>query len=218
MKDQVEVLEKRVNDLTNMIESKKLEQLEKVVHALTRKVLSLEDQVKVIKNKKETDQEEIKEKCFTRESSFNHEDIMSSTPKDLKEKVKDKNEEDLFKCKECKYKCKKETTFKKHMITNHSHHKCKECHQNMPSFMELLKHVAKHHCKEQNDKNDEKFKDDVSVQSENKDKEPKLNHEEDALVDDILLKYLEEKEEYQKDLSFEFRESMLDDYLDNKEK
>ena len=122
LKDQVEDLEKRVNDLTNIIESKKLQQLEKVVHALTRKVLSLEDQVKVMKNKKETDQEDINHKCFTRESSFNHEDIMSSTPKDLKEKVKEKNEEDRFKCKECKYKCKKEATLKKHMITNHSHY------------------------------------------------------------------------------------------------
>ena len=57
-KDQVEDMEKRVNDLTNIIESKKLKELEKVVHALTRKVLSLEDQVKVMKNKKETDQED----------------------------------------------------------------------------------------------------------------------------------------------------------------
>ena len=214
MKEQVEVLEKRVNNWTNMIESKKLEQLEQVVHALTRTVLSLEDQVKVMKNKKETDQEENKENCFTRESSFNHKDIRSSTPKDLKEKVKDKSEEDLIKCKECKYKCKKEATLQNHMITNHSHHECKECHQNMPSVMELLKHVAKHHCKEQNDKNDEKFKDDVSVQSENKDEEPKQNHEEDALLDDLLLKDIEEKEEYQKDSSFDFRESMLDEYLD----
>ena len=88
----------------------------------------------------------------------------------------------------------------------------------MPSFMELLKHVAKHHCKEQNDKHVEKFKDDMSVQSENKDEEPKQNHEEDALLDDILLKDIEEKDEYQKDSSFDYRESMLVDYLENKEK
>ena len=58
----------------------------------------------------------------------------------------------------------------------------------------------------------------MSVQSENKDEEPKQNHEEDALLDDILLKDIEEKDEYQKDSSFDYRESMLDDYLDNKEK
>ena len=95
--------------------------------------------------------------------------------------------------------------------------KCKECHQNMPSFMELLKHVAKHHCKEQNDKHDEKFKDDMYAQSENKDEGPKQNQEEDAPLDNIVLNDIEEKDKYQKDSSFHYRESMLDDYLDNKE-
>ena len=37
---------------------------------------------------------------------------------------------------------------KKHNITNHEDHDCKECHKKVPSSMELLKHVAKHHCKE----------------------------------------------------------------------
>ena len=40
LKEKVENLEKTVSELTNKGESKRLEKLEKVVHALTRKVLS----------------------------------------------------------------------------------------------------------------------------------------------------------------------------------
>ena len=40
---------------------------------------------------------------------------------------------------------------KKHIITNHENHQCKECQEKLPTFMELLKHVAKHHCKEKVD-------------------------------------------------------------------
>ena len=40
LKEKVENLEKTVGELTNKGESKRLERLEKVVHALTRKVLS----------------------------------------------------------------------------------------------------------------------------------------------------------------------------------
>ena len=71
--DKVDILEKKVNELTYILESRKFEQLEKVVHALTRKVLSLEYELKVLKNKKETDQEDNKENCFRKENSFKHE-------------------------------------------------------------------------------------------------------------------------------------------------
>ena len=38
---------------------------------------------------------------------------------------------------------------KKHMLTNHEDHQFKECQEKLPTFMELLKHVAKHHFKDQ---------------------------------------------------------------------
>ena len=53
MKEKIEILENTVKDLSNSVsESKKVDQIEKVLHALTRKVLSLEDEFKVMKNKK----------------------------------------------------------------------------------------------------------------------------------------------------------------------
>ena len=79
-----------MKDFSNSVcESKKLDQIEKVLHALTQKVLSLEDEFKVRKNKKETDKDKV-ENCFTKPSSFNIDDIKcsSSTPKDVKEKLK----------------------------------------------------------------------------------------------------------------------------------
>ena len=54
------------------------------------------------------------------------------------------------------YVCKKETTLKKYMIAKHEEHQCKDCHVNLSSFMELMKHIAKHHCKE--DSEDEEIK------------------------------------------------------------
>ena len=57
----------------------------------------------------------------------------------------------------CKYKCKKEISMKKHMLTNHEDHQCKECQQKLPKFMELLKHAAKNHFKDkEGDKDDSK--------------------------------------------------------------
>ena len=134
-------------------EGKRLEHLEKVVHALTRKVLCLEDEIKDMKNKSETSKEVINENPIAEESSFNHNDIKhsSSTPKanDVKEKVhKVKSKEELLYCKECNYKCKKEIYLKKHRLSTHGDHICNECKEKLPTFMELLKHVAKHHYKE----------------------------------------------------------------------
>ena len=76
-------------------------QLENVVKAMCRKVLSLESEIKDLKKKQESEEE----------PSFNINDInyCSSTPKDDKEKVKkDMSEEDLLCCTEYSYKCKKE--------------------------------------------------------------------------------------------------------------
>ena len=158
MKEKIEVLEKAVSELTNKLEAKKLVQLEKVVHALTRKVLSLETEVEAMKSKTQTDKNPMNENCLIKESSFNNSVIKhsSSTPKAKKDKIeKDTSDEEMLKCKECKYKCKKEITLKKHMVTNHENHKCKECKEELSTFMELLKHVAQHHSNERVDINKE---------------------------------------------------------------
>ena len=34
------------------------------------------------------------------------------------------------------------------MVTTHAEHQCKECQEKCSSFMELLKHISKQHCKE----------------------------------------------------------------------
>ena len=46
LKEKVEILEKTVIDLNKKVESKDLERFEKVLHALTRKVLNLENEMK----------------------------------------------------------------------------------------------------------------------------------------------------------------------------
>ena len=46
---------------------------------------------------------------------------------------------------------------KKHMLTNHEDHHCKECQEKLPTFMELLKHVAIHHFKDEGDIEDKNF-------------------------------------------------------------
>ena len=42
---------------------------------------------------------------------------------------------------------KKEAMLKKHIITHHEDHVCKECDEKLNSFMKLLNHIAKHHPK-----------------------------------------------------------------------
>ena len=46
------------------------------------------------------------------------------------------------------------------------------------------------------------------------DKEKEVNSKADELLDNMLLKDLEENEEYKKDSSFVFRETMLDEFMD----
>jgi hypothetical protein len=105
LKVKVEILEKTVIDLTNKIETKNIEQLEKVVHALTRKVLSLEHEIDMIKSNTETNNKVVKEKCLAKESSFNISDIKgsSSTPKKENRK-KETSKGELLNCKECSFK------------------------------------------------------------------------------------------------------------------
>ena len=35
--------------------------------------------------------------------------------------------------------------------SKHEQHPCKECWENLPTFTELLKHIAKNHCEEEGD-------------------------------------------------------------------
>ena len=88
LKEKVEILEKTVIELSNKVEGKELERIEKVLHALTRKVLYLENEMKNIRNKQETAKDVLNENCNTKESSFNYSDIKhsSSIPKVLKDK------------------------------------------------------------------------------------------------------------------------------------
>ena len=128
-------------------------------------------------------------------TSFNHSEIKqaTSTPKD--KTGKDEKVEvtvELKACIECKYKCKKEDTLKKHMTTKHSEHKCKDCQEKLPTFMHLLKHVAQHHYKDQSEKQEEQYK----------------GHPED----DAILNGAEENQDKEA-YSFVFHESMLDEFL-----
>ena len=97
----------------------------------------------MIKEKdKETENQNGSENLSMNKTSFNHSEIehATSTPKEKSgkvEKVEDKVA--LKSCKECKYKCKKEETLKKHMTTKHSEYQRKDCQEKLPTFMHLLK-------------------------------------------------------------------------------
>ena len=44
------------------------------------------------------------------------------------------------------------------MITKHTKHQCKDGQEKVPTFIELLKHVSKHHFKEQDEVQEEEEK------------------------------------------------------------
>ena len=111
---------------------------------------------------------------------------IGSQPYLTKDKVKKSEiQEDLLSCNKCDYKAKKEANLKKHMISQH------ECKENLPSFMDLLKHVAKHHDKET-----------IEVKDV-----------EQAGITDIQNENINEEEQVEKDKSFVFSESKLDQFI-----
>ena len=55
----------------------------------------------------------------------------------------------MLSCKDWDSSCKKVKTLKNHMLTKHKLHQCKECIEKLPNFMQLLKHIAKHHGDDQ---------------------------------------------------------------------
>ena len=59
-----------------------------------------------------------------------------------------KMKQSVLNCDECEYVAKKEKFLKKHILTKHQNNVCKECKEKFQTFMELLKHVAKHHSSE----------------------------------------------------------------------
>ena len=84
---------------------------------------------------------------------------------------------------------------KKHMLTNHENHQCKECQQKLPTFMELIKHVAQNHFKDKEGNND-----DSKENNSEEDQIEEKNHsvKEKDKVSDTLL---EELEDYLKDVN-----------------
>ena len=46
------------------------------------------------------------------------------------------------------------------MLSKHEEHQCKECHLKLSTFMELLKHIANEHCKEQCEEHRIEYEDD----------------------------------------------------------
>ena len=146
-------LEQKVVELTDKVvkmETKIVQPLEKVLKAMSRKVLSLECQIEDMKKinipyesakelgmskNEEEKHTETKSDAYNEtlsDSFIDDNKVISSTPKDKKEKglksnnkeeiiktVKDNgkkvtNEKEVLKCKECSYECKKEITLKKH--------------------------------------------------------------------------------------------------------
>ena len=78
---------------------------------------------------------------------------------------------------------------KKHMLTNHENHQCKECQQKHPTFMELIKHVAQNHFKDKEVNND-----DSKENNSEEDQIEENNHsvKEKDKVSDTLLEELED--------------------------
>ena len=89
----------------------------------------------------------FEKKGFKEGKSSDKKDIkISFQAKETKEKKPIKNKEETFFCyNECDYKSKKEATLRIHNVTKHKDHICKECQYELPSFMELLRHIAQHH-------------------------------------------------------------------------
>ena len=138
---------------------------EKVLKALSRKVLELEGEIKRIKfnsvknersegkgvsdqvKKKQIELGKVgsKQNFMDNEISFDHNDVKNSTstPKKKKEIVLESEaKEEFLSCNKCNYKCKKGTILRKHMITKHEEHPCKECDMKLKTFMDLLQHFG----------------------------------------------------------------------------
>ena len=114
--------------------------------------------------------------------------VISSSPKVNKDKQK-KGElkVDVVKCSKCEYQTKKEATLKKHIITHHEDHVCKECNEKLNSFMKLLNHIAKHHPKEPAEEKGIKDSGEKDTQNKHVEKEKVDNKDKELVVGVSML-------------------------------
>ena len=166
-------LETDLKDVKGKQKLKEKETLtEKVMKALSRKVFNLVSEMEEVK-KKNTEREnkneerlEIYDKNSFNPTSFSSpkEKITRSKPNVLNDKVKTNEiKEGLFNCNICDYNVNKEETLKKHMVTQHEDHTCKECKHKLPSFMELLKHIVEKHAKDTGEEKGKKDKGEENI-------------------------------------------------------
>ena len=134
----------------------KVKQLEKVLQAMTRKVLNLEEEIVKIKKDGVGGAGKVKERVSEvmkgKSEDKGFKPKRSSTPKDkdvVKKATQTEHEKDVLSCSKCEYVTKKEVFLKKHNNTKHQDHICKECKEKFQTFMELLKHVADQHSEEE---------------------------------------------------------------------
>ena len=169
MNTKLEELEKLVKDKNEgeMKMELAVKKLENVLKVMTRKVINLEEELLSVKEiLKNSSLDTTKEGLGHQESGKENVNVLkgdiskkdfnpksASSPK-VKDKVKKGEEKELFfTCSKCNYKSKKEALLKKHMLTKHEDHNCKECQEKFQSLMELLNHVAKHHVNEKDEVN-----------------------------------------------------------------
>ena len=103
---------------------------------------------------------------------------------------------------------KKEENLKKHKITKHEDHVCKVCKDKFKSFMELLKHVAKHHSQGQDQERKLQGEEKTENEAEKEDVQKYKRHCQES-VEETEVKD-NEKVNVEKDIGMELSESMLD--------
>ena len=200
----------------------KIKQLDEVIHALTRKVLELEKEIKD-KKKKDTSRETFKGfghdgkgievKDVTTDKNFKPKICSSPKEKEEASKVKVKQDkmkkierkEVFFTCDNCDFKSKKEEHLKKHKITKHEDSVCQVCKEKFKSFMELLKHVAKNHSQEPDQKMKLQGEDKTVNEAEKEDVKNNKHHSKES-AEDTEIKDTEKE-------GLALSESMLDDVL-----
>ena len=233
MKEKIVVLEKMVSELNKKMTNKETEQVKQldiVVKALIRKVLSLENEMIYMKDNKVSNkcsvEEEVLAKVKDMEVSESQDlkiinkkekfEVYCKGLKEEKSKQNDSKDSEVksgidfkdskksqkkdFKCEKCDYVCQKLTTLKKHVNTKHTEQNCKVCHTEFKTSMELINHVAKEHHQEEEEEWHVKFH-----------STPKADEEEKG------LKHVDKKntdnEQVVKEKEVVVSESMLDDIL-----
>ena len=133
----------------------------------------------------------------------------ASSPKDKDTVKKEEIKEHFLACSKCHYKSKKEALLKKHMLTKHTDHSCKECEKKFQSLMELLKHVAKHHVNENGEVKDIKDKGEEVVQNEEDQEKDEIKDSNEGKSGIKSTENEEKIDNEEKDKSFVFSESQF---------